>query len=257
MLFFQRVCDKLNRFLYWSKLGGEAQPNPHWQINLGQYMQRKLGLIFRILITLRNRQKVFCIGNNKTGTTSLYRALKDLGYVMGNQATAELLIQDYAKRNFNSIIEYCHTAEAFQDLPFSLPYTYILLDYAFPGSKFILSIRDDENEWYKSLIRFHMKRLNIDRIQTKQDLMNDEYRYRGYRWEANRIIFETPEEDPYNEEILKKHYIRHNEDVIRYFRFRDNLLVINLKDTGSYLRFCEFLRVQPRYENFPWLNRSS
>ena len=115
----------------------------------------------------RFEPKIFCIGRNKTGTTSLKRALKDLDYSVGNQADAELLIHEYAQRNFRSIVEYCHTAQAFQDIPFSLPYTYIVLDHAFPGSKFILSIRKDEDERYQSLIRFHKMRLMIDEKTSK------------------------------------------------------------------------------------------
>jgi len=202
-------------------------------------------------------QKIFCIGRNKTGTTSLERALKDLDYKTGDQAIAELLIHDYAQRNFRPIIEYCRTAEAFQDIPFSLPYTYQILDYAFPGSKFILSVRDNEDEWYRSLIRFHQKRLGIQGRITKEDLLNDSYRYKGFIWEANRIIYDTPEDDPYNEIILKEHYLQHNEDVIKYFKFRNDLLVINLKETGSYQKFCEFLGVKAVCAEFPWLNRSN
>lgn len=89
-----------------------------------------------------------------------------------------------------------------------------------------------------------------------EDLLNDNYRYKGFIWEANRIIYNTPEDDPYNEDLLKAHYLRHNEDVINYFKFKDNLLVINLEEEGSYQRFCRFLAVDPVYEEFPWLNRS-
>ena len=32
-----------------------------------------------------SRQKIFCIGMNKTGTTSLETAFTDLGYKLGNQ----------------------------------------------------------------------------------------------------------------------------------------------------------------------------
>jgi len=213
-------------------------------------------MMLRILCSLRKRPKVFCIGRNKTGTTSLEKALRDLGYIVGDQATAELLIHDYARRDFRSIVEYCRTAEAFQDIPFSLPYTYQIVDYAFPGSKFILSVRDDEDEWYRSMIRFQQKRLGIQGRITKEDLLKDPYRYEGFIWEVNRILYYTPEDDPYSERVVKEHYLRHNEDVTKYFEFRNDLLVVNLKETGSYHRFCAFLEVEPVYAEFPWLNRS-
>ena len=57
-------------------------------------------------ISARNEPKVFCIGLNKTGTTSLELALQELGYRMGNQPTAELLIEPWARRDFGPIIEF-------------------------------------------------------------------------------------------------------------------------------------------------------
>ena len=204
---------------------------------------------------MRRRTKVFVIGRNKTGTTSLAKALADLGYIVGHQPTAELLIHHYARRNFHPIVRYCHTAEAFQDIPFSLPYTYQILDYAFPGSRFILSLRDNEDEWYRSLIRFHRRRLGVEGKITKQHLLNDPYLYKGFMWEMNRIVYNAPEDDPFNEAVLKEHYLRYNQEVQEYFRFRDNLLVINLKERDSYQKFCDFLGVEPLYEDFPWLNR--
>jgi hypothetical protein len=56
---------------------------------------------------------------------------------------------------------------------------------------------------------------------------------------------------------LKEHYLRHNEQITTYFKFRNDLLVINLKDPGSYRRFCTFLGAEPICESFPWLNRTS
>lgn len=49
---------------------------------------------------LRQNNKVFCIGANKTGTTSLEKALKDLGFKMGDQGAAQGLIESYKRRNF-------------------------------------------------------------------------------------------------------------------------------------------------------------
>lgn len=75
--------------------------------------------------------------------------MKELGYDVGNQRVAELLVYDYAIRDFQKIVEYCNSADFFQDTPFSKPYTYVILDHEFPGSKFILTIRDSAEQWYK------------------------------------------------------------------------------------------------------------
>ena len=184
------------------------------------------------------------------------QALKELGFTIGDQAAAELLIHEYARRNWQPIVDYCHSADAFQDIPFSLPYTYQILDFAFPGAKFILSMRSNEDEWYQSLVRFTCKRLKLDRKPTKDDCMNDTYRYKGFSWDSVRIVYNSPAKDPFEESRLKQFYRNHNQAVREYFRFRDNLLIINLGEQDSYGRFCQFLQVPQIMTNFPWLNKS-
>jgi len=201
--------------------------------------------------------KIFCIGRNKTGTTSIKKAFELHGLKVGNQAKAELLIDAYAVRNFKKIGHYCKTAQAFQDLPFSLPYTYIYLDNQFPNSKFILTIRDSADVWYNSLINFHTKIFSKkNQLPTKDDLMNSPYRYKGFAWKVNRTLYNTPEEDIYNEKMLKQSYIRHNERVQTYFKNKHNLLIINLKEKNSYQQFCDFIEQSPRMDQFPHENKT-
>jgi len=42
----------------------------------------------------KNSPKIFCVGFNKTGTTTLEATLKEFGYFMGDQVKGELLIKD-------------------------------------------------------------------------------------------------------------------------------------------------------------------
>ena len=106
-------------------------------------------------VKVANKPKIFCIGANKTGTTSLKQAMKDLDFVVGSQARAEELLPEWAERKFQKIIKYCYTAQFFQDIPFSLPYTYVALDQSFSRSKFILTVRDNSNQWYNSITKAH------------------------------------------------------------------------------------------------------
>jgi hypothetical protein len=87
---------------------------------------------------LKSRTKIFCIGRNKTGTTSLKKAFEDLGFVVGNQRKAELSSNEYWQKDFDSIIDYCNTAEVFQDFPFSYPETYKILTKLFPAANLYL-----------------------------------------------------------------------------------------------------------------------
>jgi hypothetical protein len=220
-------------------------------------MNAKLKRFFRRKFI--NTGKVFCVGCNKTGTTSLEAALKDFGYRMGSQPLAEkLTVEDWGQRDFRRIIRYCRTAEAFQDLPFSKPYTYQALDAAIPNSKFILTIRDSSEQWYSSITRFHAKLWGENgRIPTKRDLQKAPYNEVGMAWRINRLSFASPEDDPYRKEDLMEYYERHNANVIEYFRHRPNdLLVLNVADDGAYRKLCEFLEKPCLRETFPWENKT-
>ena len=185
------------------------------------------------------------------------KALKDLGVIVAKQRPAELLIHDWSRKDFRRILRFCHTAQAFQDIPFSLPYTFQALDMRFPGSKFILTMRDNPDQWYNSLVNFHAKHFGHDKVPDYDDLKNATYIYPGWMLEANRAIYQTPDDDLYNKEILINHYNFHNQSVMEYFRHRPNdLLVINLAEKGSYAKFCEFIGKPCTREEFPWENRT-
>src|SRR4051812_14602679 len=98
------------------------------------------------------KEKVFCIGLNKTGTTSMKKVLENFGYKLNIQREAEMLSVEYSKRNFKPVIDHCLTADAFQDAPFSFPYTFVILDHYFPNAKFVLTVRDSTEQWYKSMV---------------------------------------------------------------------------------------------------------
>lgn len=204
------------------------------------------------------KPKIFGIGANKTGTTSLAYAMKKLGFTVGNQREAEKMIGDWAQRDFTKIAKYCKSAQFFQDFPFSLDYTYVYLDQAFPNSKFILTIRDSPEQWYNSLVRFHSKIWGKNGNKpTKKDLMEATYINKGRPWHTNRIIRNTPEDDLYNKEILIHNYRRHNEGVLEYFRHRrQDLLVLNVADDSAYDELCQFLGVEKVSATFPWKNKT-
>ena len=205
-----------------------------------------------------SKQKVFCIGLNKTGTTSIESVLKDFGYKMGNQPEAELLMSDWAVRDFRRIVEYCRTADAFQDVPFSLHYTYSILDYEFPNSKFILTVRNNPDEWFDSLVRFYSKILGTRGIPTVNDLRNSPYRGLGWIWQQQMHIFGADESTLLDEKLYKSYYTNHNNQVLEYFKYRPkDLLVLNLAETTAMQSLCEFLGIKYNGEIMPRLNQST
>ncbi len=208
------------------------------------------------IVTKRNKQKVFVIGFNKTGTTSTHLALKQFDLIIGNQIIGEKLLDDIIEEDYNSLIKYCKSAEAFQDIPFSLPNVYKICDENFPNSKFILTIRDDEKQWFNSLKKFHTKlwATNGSTI-TKEDLGNAFYIYKGYPLKAINFVYG---ESYYNYDHYTQIYNRHNDDVKEYFKDRpDDLLVINVADMSSYKDFCEFLNEESLQESFSWANKTT
>jgi len=187
---------------------------------------------------------VFGIGRNKTGTTSLALALENLGYRVGDQSAAEELMEDWAIRDFRRLIRYCRSADAFQDVPFSLDYTYQAVDVAFPGSRFVLTVRDSPEQWYESLTGFHTKIVGRGRLPTADDLRDFPYRHTGWLWRQQQLIYGADETTLYDRELYVEQYRRHNESVRDYFRHRPgDLLVLNLAQPSSARALYEFLDV--------------
>jgi hypothetical protein len=209
-------------------------------------------------IKYRHTQKIFCIGLNKTGTTSFSKAMEELGFKVGNQREAEKLFDDWVKRDFSKLTKYCKKAEFFQDVPFSLPYTFIAMDQAFPGSKFILTIRDDAEQWYNSLTKAHAKKWGKNnRIPTAEDLKNATYINKGHPWHTRIHIHPVTEKNPYEKKILLDYYQTHNKNVKDYFRHRpEDLLILNVAEKGAYQKLAHFLDINTDKKDFPWENKT-
>lgn len=203
------------------------------------------------------RNKVFCIGLNKTGTTSLEQALRDWGYKMGNQANAEHLIKDYSNRSFKSIAKYCKNAEAFQDVPFSMPYLFIYLDQYFPNSKFILTVRDTPNQWYESMTKFHSKLFGNGSLPTQENLQNSSYRYKGYMLDWYEALPKVKDHKlMYPKEIMLEIYNDHLTLAKNYFRGSNRFISINVAKESDYFRLAQFLKKKTIYSGFPWENKT-
>lgn len=205
---------------------------------------------------VKRKSKVFCIGFNKTGTTSLEQVFRDMGWRVGKQKTAELMLNDWARRDFRSLFKYCKSADFFQDVPFSLPYTYEAVDVAFPGSKFILTVRDSGDQWFDSLVRFHKKLFGLSDNPSEQELSVVKYHYSGWLLQALRSIY-GDESGFYDRDVYIDVYERHNKAVLEYFRYRpDDLLVLNVSAEHAYSELMGFLGLPDGGGSFPWLNKS-
>lgn len=211
-------------------------------------------------LSSKRRTKYFCVGANKTGTTSIAKAFRKMNYIVGNQREAELLANDIIKENYKELIKYCENYQVFQDYPFSYAPTYKIVDKAFPNSKFILTVRDSPEQWYQSLIKFHSKIFGRGEKPTIDDLKNANYVYKGWEWEVFRFHYNIHDKsiDIYEKDKMINHYNAYNNEIINYFKYRpDDLLVINLKDSGAFLKFCSFIGAKTKETEFPWMNKTS
>ena len=173
-----------------------------------KFILKKAG---NLIVRLRQKPKVFVIGANKTGTTSMNKFLHDLGYRMGPQRRFEMLRHQYYDGDWQEILKIIHNYEAFQDVPFSKSTNLFICELRrlYPTAKFILTTRDDASEWYSSLIRFQRKLRYGNKTEIEWcDVQK--VRYRGRIAERsilnmhNMEVFEpTYKKAPHNQKVLE------------------------------------------------------
>ena len=180
-----------------------------------------------------------------------------MGFEVGNQTTAEWLLEDISKGKFKRLFAYCETAEFFQDFPFSTPGIFKILERRFPHAKFILSVRDSPEIWYSSLVNFHTKRFGNGRLPSEDELKSSSHVYKGWIWNFLTFSYGFEKGDPlYNKSSLTNIYLEHISTVKSYFHKKpDNLLIINLSNNKDFTAFESFLGLKSSRSGFPWKNK--
>lgn len=228
-------------------------------INIETFKQSKVTEEKKEVIINKTYNKIFCIGFNKTGTTSLEKTLLTLGFEMGDQRFAETISTDVSQGCYDKLVKLCQSAEAFQDVPFMFRDVYKFLDQEFPNSKFILTVRNNKEEWFDSLVRFHAKLFSSDKSKppTEEDLANSNYVYKGWLLDMKEHVWGYPKIPLYDKKCYQEKYETHNEAVQQYFKDRTNdLLVLNLKDSFGFEKLIKFLNIKTNLNSFPWENKT-
>jgi len=166
--------------------------------------------------------KIFCIGSPKTGTTSIHKALKILGY----KSVRFLDIPTYYKKGWNIYLKKVINSnyDAFVDWPFSKNDYYKQINELIPNSKYILTIRDKKAHM-KSWINFYKNSPVADRMISNMSLRM--------------------------EKIEKR-----NKEIIRYFKEdKSKLLVMNLAEGDGWEKLCIFLEKNVPNHPFPHKNK--
>ena len=180
-----------------------------------------------------NKIKVFGLGFHKTGTTSLETVLQDMGYQVATYY--KNIDPEFSKRlengDLSEIKQMAEKYDAFQDAPWFLYYREF--DQWFPGSKFILTVRESRSWW--ASFSYYFEKQEIPLFKTIYG-------------------FDNPKG---HEEVFVKRYERHNREVIEYFKDRpDDLLVIDVSEEGALKKVSRFLGKESSYRKMPHKNAS-
>jgi hypothetical protein len=163
--------------------------------------------------------KIFGIGLSRTGTTSLTFALSQLGL---------------HAHHFPRSREVIDAADAVTDTPVAA--SFVELDVAYPGSKFILTLRDLPG-W-------------LDSCQALWDSsvhLFDEFTARIHRQLYGREDFDRA--------AFTEAYARHESDVVRHFKERQqSLLRMDICAGDGWELLCPFLGFEQPATPFPHRN---
>jgi hypothetical protein len=203
-----------------------------------------------------NKLKVFCIGLNKTGTTSLVDAWKELGYtkiysgfdkptlvkVMSNKFKFKNnnIINSGFNRDYDILRQLISGYECMKDRPFNTNNLYRWLDKNYYNSKFILTIRDDE-EWWESVNKWLTSTLNLHETEEKTKKKIDLYKKHFNTTEFTKDSFIT-------------YYQDYNNKVKEYFKGNPNFLEINICNGEGWELLCPFLGKTIPNKEFPKSN---
>ncbi len=174
--------------------------------------------------------KIIGVGFQKTGTSSLREALEILGYRVKDTSSRALI--PVLRGDYRKVLRMIREYDAVEDTPWYMIYRE--LDRLLPGSKFILTIRDEE-AWYNSVSR-HTGLL----------------RNASHEW-----IYGRGRGLPiHHKENAIEVYREHNLEVMDYFRQRpEDLLVVDFTAGEGWDNLCDFLGKEVPGIPFPHRNR--
>jgi hypothetical protein len=198
--------------------------------------------------------KVFCIGLNKTGTTSLVDAWKELGYTkIYSGFDKPILIKVMQKKfkfingniinsgfnhDYNILNQLISGYECMKDRPFNTNHLYRWLEKNYQNSKFILTIRDEE-EWWDSVNKWLSFPSELDESKSEK------------RINMYKRHFNTTE---ITKDSFIDYYRDYNNKVREYFKGKPNFLEINICNGEGWELLCPFLDKPIPNKEFPKSN---
>lgn len=173
--------------------------------------------------------RIFGIGLHKTATTSLADALKILGFDTihwSNPDWAKSIWDEMASAGRSITVE---RHFAILDLPIALLYS--KLDIVYPGSKFILTVRN-EKEWLASIEKHWNNKDNVNRGSWDVDMM------------SHRLHNLLYGQKSFHAGMFLETYKQHNRETQDYFKYRPkDLLVLDASKNDEWNKLGRFLNV--------------
>ena len=186
------------------------------------------------LMYRREPRKIFGIGLNKTGTTSLRACFRAFG--LSHMGCRRDLLKAYRDQRLSDIFRTTDKYSSFQDWPYPLMYRELNERYG-SRSLFILTKRASPEIWLDSL-KSHC--LNAHPVRNNQILAYGRSYPHGY------------------EEDFISLYETHNQAVESYFKAQgasDRLLTVCWETGDGWPELCEFLQFPPVDRPFPYANK--
>jgi hypothetical protein len=180
--------------------------------------------------------KVLGVGWAKTGTTTLGDCLETLGY---SHRRADLsLVAGLATGDLDAIFDVADAHDSFEDWPWLLLFKEF--DQRYPGSKFILTTRDEES-WLRSY-------RNMLANQGQASAQMNQTRRTLYGLDFPHVT----------DDQLVERYRRHHREVREYFAGRpDDLLEVNWQAGDGWEQLCGFLGHAVPDLPFPQANKGT
>ncbi|XP_076805883.1 uncharacterized protein LOC143449531 [Clavelina lepadiformis] len=204
--------------------------------------------------------KVICAGLSKTGTKTLQAALKEIGYnvydhlencLYLNKEWTKIITEGGTTEDFRRMFE---NVDAVTDIPGC--YFWDEIHKAFPEAKIILTMRDDEDTWARSMYN-QVAAANNPQIQILYMLSPTLKQARAWSDKVVTAAFGTKLKESFfgpatfNMLLARMTYRRHNAHVLQNAP-KDKLLVYNVKEGWEPL--CKFLEVDVPSVPFPCKN---
>lgn len=175
--------------------------------------------------------KIFGIGFHRTGTLSLARALRQLGFRCKHNP--HRMFDNICRGEFR-FPRAVDRFDATVDLP--VPLIFRELDREYPGSQFILTVRETDT-WIPSVRRLVAEHISENMHERDRKLT---YGITHFDEAVYRAVFE-----------------RHRMEVENYFRQRtDDLLIMDITQGEGFEKLCPFLGVPTINAPFPHRHKS-